>query len=47
MKSRPTRDVVTTTADPKRSRDVTVRDGGLADEAVVVVKPDAEDGSGD
>ena len=44
MKGCSCRSVVTSTASPKRSRDVTVTGGGSADEAVVVVKQAAVDG---
>ena len=47
MKGRLCRAVVTATAVPKRSRDVTVMGRGSADEAVVVVKRVASDDSGD
>ena len=47
MKGRLRRSVVTATASPKRSRDVTVTGRGSADEAVVVVKRAADDDTGD
>ena len=43
MKGRLCWDVVTATAIPKRSRDVTVKGRGSADEAVVVVKLEADE----
>jgi len=43
MKGRLCRSVVTATASPKRSRDVTVTGRGSADEAVVVVKLRADE----
>lgn len=47
VKGRLCRYVVTATALPKRSGNVTVTGRGSADEAVVVVKRDAEDHAGD
>jgi hypothetical protein len=47
VKGRLRRSVVTATASPKRSRDVTVTGRGSADEAVVVVKRAADDDTGD
>ena len=47
VKGRLCRGVVTSTAHPKRSRDVTVMGRGSADEVVVVVKRAADDEPGD
>ena len=47
VKGRLCRDVVISTAIPKRNRDVTVMGRGSSDEAIVVVKRDAEDETGD